>query len=98
RVMESEVMINTINAFGASAVPMSFGELYTALQQGVVDGQENPMNLIHSQRFYEVQDYLSLSEHFYYPRQYIAAESWWQTLDEAHQEIIAQAAVEASNI
>ncbi|WP_447043096.1 DctP family TRAP transporter solute-binding subunit [Vreelandella sp. H-I2] len=98
RVMESEVMINTINAFGASAVPMSFGELYTALQQGVVDGQENPMNLIYSQRFYEVQDYLSLSEHFYYPRQYIAAESWWQTLDEEHQEILAQAAVEASNI
>ncbi|MGQ7261000.1 DctP family TRAP transporter solute-binding subunit [Vreelandella sp. V005] len=98
RVMESEVMINTINAFGASAVPMSFGELYTALQQGVVDGQENPMNLIYSQRFYEVQDYLSLSEHFYYPRQYIAAESWWQTLDEEHQKILAQAAVEASNI
>lgn len=98
RVMESEVMINTINAFGASAVPMSFGELYTALQQGVVDGQENPMNLIYSQRFYEVQDYLSLSEHFYYPRQYIAAESWWQSLDGEHQEIISQAAVEASNI
>lgn len=98
RVMESEVMIDTINAFGASAVPMSFGELYTALQQGVVDGQENPMNLIYSQRFYEVQDYLSLSEHFYYPRQYIASENWWQTLDDEHQDILAQAAVEASNI
>lgn len=98
RVMESEVMIDTINAFGASAVPMSFGELYTALQQGVVDGQENPMNLIYSQRFYEVQDYLSLSEHFYYPRQYIASENWWQTLGEEHQEILALAAVEASNI
>lgn len=98
RVMESEVMVDTINSFGASAVPMSFGELYTALQQGVVDGQENPMNLIYSQRFYEVQDYLSLSGHFYYPRQYIAAEKWWQTLDEEHQEIISQASVEASNI
>ncbi|MGQ4877831.1 DctP family TRAP transporter solute-binding subunit [Billgrantia sp. LNSP4103-1] len=98
RVMESEVMIDTLNAFGASAVPMSFGELYTALQQGVVDGQENPMNLIYSQRFYEVQDYLSLSGHFYYPRQYIAGESWWQGLSEAHQDIISQAAIEASNI
>lgn len=98
RVMESEVMVDTVNAFGASAVPMSFGELYTALQQGVVDGQENPMNLIYSQRFYEVQDYLSLSGHFYYPRQYIAAEAWWQTLDEEHQDIISQAALEASSI
>src|SRR5690554_5839116 len=77
---------------------MSFGELYTALQQGVVDGQENPMNLIYSQRFYEVQDYLSLSGHFYYPRQYIAGESWWQGLSEEHQGIISQASIEASNI
>lgn len=98
RVMESEVMVDTLNAFGASAVPMSFGELYTALQQGVVDGQENPMNLIYSQRFYEVQDYLSLSGHFYYPRQYIASNEWWQSLNDEHQEIIAEAAIEASNI
>lgn len=98
RVMESEVMIDTLNAFGASAVPMSFGELYTALQQGVVDGQENPMNLIKSQRFYEVQDYLSLSGHFYYPRQYIASASWWNTLDEENQEIISKAALAAATI
>lgn len=98
RVMESEIMIDTLNAFGASAVPMSFGELYTALQQGVVDGQENPMNLIKSQRFYEVQDYLSLSGHFYYPRQYIASASWWNTLDEGNQEIISKAALEAATI
>lgn len=98
RVMESQVMVDTINTFGASAVPMSFGELYSSLQQGVVDGQENPMNLIYSQRFYEVQEYLSLSGHFYYPRQYIASESWWQGLEEEHQEIIRQAAIEASAI
>tara|TARA_R110001583_G_scaffold195378_1_gene372428 strand:- start:2213 stop:3235 length:1023 start_codon:yes stop_codon:yes gene_type:complete len=98
RVMESEVMINTVNAFGASAVPMSFGELYSSLQQGVVDGQENPMNLIYSQRFYEVQKYLSLSGHFYYPRQYIASESWWQGLSDGHKSIIATAAREASDI
>ncbi|WP_328187135.1 DctP family TRAP transporter solute-binding subunit [Marinobacter sp. OP 3.4] len=98
RVMESEVMIDTVNAFGASAVPMSFGELYSALQQGVVDGQENPMNLIYSQRFYEVQQYLSLSGHFYYPRQFIASERWWQGLSEEHQAIIAKAAKEACDI
>jgi len=93
RVMESEVMISTINAFGASAIPMAFGELYSALQQGVVDGQENPMNLIESQRFYEVQKYLSQTEHFYYPRQYIVSEKFWQKLSPEHQKIVAEAAL-----
>ncbi|MDI6600759.1 MAG: DctP family TRAP transporter solute-binding subunit [Thermoanaerobacteraceae bacterium] len=74
RVMESEVMINTINAFGASTISMAFGEVYTALQQGTVDGQENPLDLIDSQKFYKAQKYLSLSKHFYYPRQYIISD------------------------
>src|SRR5665647_604059 len=65
RVMESNVMIQSINAFGASAVPMAFTELYTALQQGTVDGEENPLDLIYAQNYFEVQKYLSLSEHFY---------------------------------
>ena len=98
RVMESKVMIDTINAFGSSAVPMAFGELYTALQQGVVDGQENPMNLIYSQKFYEVQKYLSRSGHFYYPRQYIASENWWNTLSDEHKQILAECSVTACNI
>ncbi len=98
RVMESKVMIDTVNSFGASAIPMAFGELYTALQQGVVDGQENPMNLIYSQRFYEVQKYLSLSGHFYYPRQYIANLAWFNGLSEEHQKIVAEAAKEACEI
>lgn len=98
RVMESEVMIDTINAFGASAAPMAFGELYTALQQGVVDGQENPMNLIYSQRFYEVQKYLSLSGHFYYPRQYLASENWWQGLSDEQRMILAEASRDACEI
>ncbi|MDR1828505.1 MAG: DctP family TRAP transporter solute-binding subunit, partial [Methylobacteriaceae bacterium] len=98
RVMESEVMINTIKAFGASAVPMSFTELYTALQQGVVDGQENPLNLIFSQRFYEVQKYLTLSGHFYYPRQYLINEAFYQSLKPEYQKVIAEASKEACDI
>ena len=98
RVMESKVMIDTLAAFGASPVPMAFGELYTALQQGGVDGQENPLNLIFSQRFYEVQKYLPLSGHFYYPRQYIASENWWKTLSDEHKKIIAESAKIACDI
>lgn len=98
RVMESEVMISTINAFGASAIPMAFGELYTALQQGVVDGQENPLNLIFSQRFYEVQKHLSMSQHFYYPRQYIISETFWKKLKPEQQQLIATSAKAACDI
>jgi tripartite ATP-independent transporter DctP family solute receptor len=98
RVMESEVMISTIKAFGASAIPMAFGELYSALQQGVVDGEENPLNLIFSQRFYEVQKYLSMSQHFYYPRQYIISESFFQKLTPAQQELIKASALKACAI
>lgn len=97
RVMESEVMIATINAFGASAVPMAFGEVYTALQQKTVDGQENPLDLIDSQKFYEVQKYLSLSEHFYYPRQYIISEKLYQGLSPELQKVLTDAAKEACN-
>ena len=95
RVMESEVMVASVKSFGASAMPMAFGELYTALQQGVVDGQENPMNLIFSQRFYEVQKYLSLSGHFYYPRQYLVSEAFWKRLDKGQQDILAKTAKDA---
>lgn len=95
RVMESEVMIKSINAFGASAIPMAFGEVYSALDQGVVDGQENPLDLINSMKFFEVQKYLSLSEHFYYPRQYIISEAFYQKLSPEQQRIIEEAAKEA---
>ncbi|MDR0576509.1 MAG: DctP family TRAP transporter solute-binding subunit [Candidatus Accumulibacter sp.] len=98
RVMESEVMLATMKAFGAAALPMAFGELYTALQQGTVDGQENPMNLIFSQRFYEVQKYLSMSQHFYYPRQYLISETFYQSLKPEHRKIVADAAKEACDI
>lgn len=95
RVMESTVMINTITAFGASAVPMAFSELYTAMQQGTVDGQENPFDLIYAQNYYEVQKYLSLSEHFYYPRQYIINQDYFNSLPADLQTIISECAKEA---
>ena len=63
RVMENPVYINLMRTLGANPTPMSFGELYTALQQGTVDGQENPAPLIHASKFQEVQKYLSLTGH-----------------------------------
>ena len=55
------------NELGANATPMSFGEVYSALDQGVIDGQENPAHVVETSRFYEVQEYLSRSNHVYLP-------------------------------
>ena len=98
RVMESKVMIESINAFGASAVPMAFGEVYTALQQGTVDGQENPFNLIVNQKFFEVQKHLSLSEHFYYPRHYLYSELLWKKYSPETQKLLETGAKDACEV
>lgn len=63
RVPPGKVFVNTFQSLGASVQSINFGELYTALQQGVVDGQENPPTTIRVQKYYEVQKYLSLTRH-----------------------------------
>lgn len=64
RVMESSVMISTLNAMGASATPMAYGELYAAIQQGVLDGAENALGNIYSDKYFEICNNVSLTEHF----------------------------------
>lgn len=95
RVMEDDVFILTMKALGASPTPMAFGELYTALEQGVVDAQENPLAVIHSSRFFEVQKYLAMTGHFYSPAVMLISEITWQTLSPEHQKIVADAAAKA---
>jgi tripartite ATP-independent transporter DctP family solute receptor len=95
RVMEDDVFILTMKALGASPLPMAFGELYTALEQKTVDAQENPLAVIHSSRFFEVQDYLAMTGHFYSPAVLLISEITWQTLSPEHQKIVAEAAAEA---
>ncbi|WP_138470456.1 TRAP transporter substrate-binding protein [Poseidonocella sp. HB161398] len=63
RVMDSAVLVAALKAIGVTAVPIPFGELYTALQTGVVDGEENPLDTIYNMKFYEVQSHLSLTNH-----------------------------------
>ena len=65
RIANSDIRQQTFDTLGAAAIPMNFTELFTALQQGTVQGQENPLAIIKTSRFYEVQEYLSLSRHIY---------------------------------
>lgn len=67
RVMENDVHIKTFECWGANPTPMAFGELFTALQQKTVDGQDNPVPNVESNKFYEVQKYLCLADQFYDP-------------------------------
>jgi tripartite ATP-independent transporter DctP family solute receptor len=97
RVMASPVMINTMNALGASGVPVAWGELYNALQTGVVDGAENnPPSLI-SMKFFEVSKYYTLDEHMRIPDTIVVSTKVFNKLSKSQQAAIMQAAVEATH-
>jgi len=91
RVMNSEVMIQSINAFGADAIVIPFAELYAALESGEIDGNEQPFSFAYSMRFFEVQNYLSVTGHFYLPRNYIFSETLWQQMTPAQQLVVVEA-------
>ncbi|MGM0986104.1 MAG: TRAP transporter substrate-binding protein [Pseudomonadota bacterium] len=96
RVMENPVYVDTFRELGANAIPMAWTEALTAMQQGTIDGQENPVNVIHSFKLYETQDHMTLSRHTYAPALFVMGMSVWNELPEAAQEVIAQAAQEAA--
>lgn len=95
RIMENPVHMATFKVMGADPTPMAFGELFTALQQGTIDGQENPLPVIETSRFYEVQKYLSLTGHFYAPAPLLISKSFFESLSPDIQNAIKEAAVEA---
>lgn len=92
RVMPNPVFIDTFKQMGANAVPLPFSELFTALETKAVDGQENPYNTILSSKFYEVQKYLSVTNHVYSPWIVTASKRWWDGLSKTEQDIIMKAA------
>ncbi|MDO4265530.1 MAG: TRAP transporter substrate-binding protein [Eubacteriales bacterium] len=91
RTLESSVCVDALGELGIDAVSMSFGELFTALQTGAVDGQENPLFTILNSRFYEVQEYLSLTEHFYPVCPVMVSDLVWDKLTPEEGEIVKEA-------
>ncbi len=96
RVMENPVYIDTFKALGANPVPMAWTEALTAMQQGTIDGQENPINIIYSFKLYEPQKHLSLTRHTYAPAIIVMAQSVWDTLPADAQKIVSEAAQQAA--
>ena len=96
RVMENPVYVDTFRALGANAIPMAWTEALTAMQQGTIDGQENPVNVIHSFKLNETQGYMTLSRHTYAPAIFVMGMPAWNKLPEAAQAVVVQAAQEAA--
>ncbi len=92
RTMDSPPHMETMEVLGASATPVDFGELYSALEAGTVDGQENPVANIYDMSFYEVQDYLTISGHFYDPSPTFISPHTWEDLTSEQQDIVVEAA------
>jgi tripartite ATP-independent transporter DctP family solute receptor len=95
RVIQIPLFIEMFNAMGANAVPMPFPELYSALESKALDGQENPLATIEASKFFEVQKFVSLTQHVYNPLVTIFSKKTWDKLSPAEQKIIQEAAVEA---
>ena len=95
RVMQSQTAVQMVSALGGSPTPISFGELYTALQQGVVDGAENNAPSFYLSGHYETAKYYSLDEHTAVPDILLISTRIWYSLDERQQAWL-QAAVDDS--
>lgn len=96
RVIQSPLFLDTFSALGANATPMPFTELYSAMEQAAVDGQENPPATILASKFYEVQKHLVLSRHMYSAWVLLMSKKTWDGLSADEQKIVSDAAREAT--
>lgn len=96
RVIPNAINVDWVKALGANPTPMAFPELYAAMEQKAVDGQENPLSVILANKFYEVQKYLAITNHQYNPQSIIFSKKVWDTLGEADRKILRDAAAEAA--
>ena len=95
RVIPNPVFLETFRTFKANPIPMPFSELYAALETKAVDGQENPYSVILSNKFFEVQKFLSATNHVYATNIILISKRFWDKLSPTEQKIIQDAAVEA---
>ena len=91
RTPEREYYVKSVAALGAAPTPMAFAEVYTALQTGVVDGQENPIETIYAQKFYEVQKGLAMLDYIIKPAYVTISAPFWDSLSEEDQKVLVEA-------
>jgi tripartite ATP-independent transporter DctP family solute receptor len=91
RTPSTETLVQSFEAWGASPTAVDLSELYTSLQSGVVDAQENPYQLIDTNKLYEVQDYLCVTNHLTIPNQLVFSKKVWETYPEEVQNALLEA-------
>ncbi|MFC3339357.1 TRAP transporter substrate-binding protein [Paracandidimonas soli] len=96
RTMQNTLYIDMFNGLGANAVPLAVTELFTALETRAVDGQENPYTVVHAQKFYDVQKYLSTTGHAYDALVLVASGKFWDRLSESDRQLLREVAREAT--
>jgi len=96
RVIPNAINVDWVKALGANPTPLAFPEVYAALEQKAIDGQENPVTVINANKFYEVQKNLVLTNHQYNPQSVIFSKKVWDTLSNDEKKILADAATEAA--
>ncbi|HSP58590.1 MAG TPA: TRAP transporter substrate-binding protein [Halomonas sp.] len=97
RTPEGIWRVRMFEEYGANPSPMSLSEVFTALQTGTMDGQENPLVQIYSQKFQEVQDYLSMTNHVYTPAYVVVSKSHWEDLPEDVRDVLEETAQEVQD-
>jgi tripartite ATP-independent transporter DctP family solute receptor len=96
RVIPNPINIDWVTALGANPTPLPFPELYSALEQKAVDGQENPVATIQGAKLYEVQKYMTITNHQYNPQSVVISRKFWDSLSEGERKIVAEAAQESA--
>ena len=95
RVPNNTMSVVEFECFGAASTPMALGDVYTSLQQGTIDGQENPIDFLYNGGYGEVCDYVTLTGHVKMPLQWVMSENVWNRMSANQQEILVEAGVEA---
>jgi tripartite ATP-independent transporter DctP family solute receptor len=96
RVIPNAINVDWVSALGANPTPMAFPEVYAALDQKAIDGQENPVTVINANKFYEVQKHLAITNHQYNPQTVIISKKVWDSLSADEKKILSDAAAEAA--
>ena len=98
RVMQNNIFLDTFKTLGSNAVPMAFGEVFTALETKTIDGQENPFVTINTSKYYEVQKYLSVTRHAYTPFLVLYSKKMFDALSKDEQAALREAATEGQKV
>jgi tripartite ATP-independent transporter DctP family solute receptor len=96
RVIPNAINVDWVKALGANPTPLAFAEVFSALEQGAIDGQENPVTVIAANKFYEVQKYVTLTNHQYNPQSILVSKKFWDGLSAGDKKILSDAATESA--